>query len=68
MLVSGVNGRAAVTVRYAFVSFLGVMMESLTERNLKEEAYSLRGSSLPHKGRRGIRCFRTGIQLGLYTS
>lgn len=58
-LVSGVNERAAVTVRNAFVSFLGVIMESLTKCNLREEgfilAYSLRVSSLPHKGRCGIR-------------
>ena len=38
-----------VTVRYEFVIFRGVMMKSLTNHNLKE-AYSLRGSSLPHEG------------------
>lgn len=30
-LVSDVDGRTAVTARYAFVIFLGVMIESLTK-------------------------------------
>lgn len=56
-------------VRFELVIFLGVTIESLTNHNLKE-AYSLRGSSLPHEGR-GVGSGGSlviGVQLGLSTS